>query len=188
MTEPTAHVLALDDDPEVRRLVAEYLSQNDLRVTAVATGAELAEAMAHHAIDLVVLDLRLQGEDGLQIARKLREASGIPILMLTGRAEDALIGERLTTLLDDPAEAPSDAVWRAQVLRGESFGRRKFRRPDGSTRVVDFAMRASRAGGTVLVLGVCVRDHGGARSQRAHEPAPLSTREFSGVSDSHERR
>src|SRR6185312_2572745 len=60
MTEPTAHVLALDDDPEVRRLVAEYLSQNDLRVTAVATGAELAEAMAHHAIDLVVLDLRLQ--------------------------------------------------------------------------------------------------------------------------------
>jgi len=89
MTEPTAHVLALDDDPEVRRLVAEYLSQNDLRVTAVATGAELAEAMAHHAIDLVVLDLRLQGEDGLQIARKLREASGIPILMLTGRAEEA---------------------------------------------------------------------------------------------------
>jgi PAS domain S-box-containing protein len=98
-------------------------------------------------------------------------------MALTGRAEDALIGERLTTLLDDPAEAPSDAVWRAQVLRGESFGRRKFRRPDGSTRVVDFAMRASRAGGTVLVLGVCVRDHGGARSQRAHEPAPLSTRE-----------
>ena len=89
MTEPTAHVLALDDDPEVRRLVAEYLSQNDLRVTAVATGAELAEAMAHHAIDLVVLDLRLQGEDGLQIARRLRESSTIPILMLTGRAEEA---------------------------------------------------------------------------------------------------
>jgi DNA-binding response OmpR family regulator len=89
MSEPAAHVLALDDDPAVRQLVAEYLSQNDLRVTTVATGKELTEAMARHTIDLVVLDLRLQGEDGLQIARKLREASGIPILMLTGRAEEA---------------------------------------------------------------------------------------------------
>src|SRR5262247_1903457 len=85
----SAHVLALDDDPAVRQLVAEYLSQNDLRVTAVATGKELTEAMARDAVDLVVLDLRLQGEDGLQIARKLREASGIPILMLTGLAEEA---------------------------------------------------------------------------------------------------
>jgi two-component system OmpR family response regulator len=85
----SAHVLALDDDPAVRQLVAEYLSQNDLRVTTVATGRELAEAMARDTIDLVVLDLRLQGEDGLQIARKLREASAIPILMLTGRAEEA---------------------------------------------------------------------------------------------------
>src|SRR5499426_1434500 len=85
----SAHVLALDDDPAVRQLVAEYLSQNDLRVTAVATGKELTEAMARDTVDLVVLDLRLQGEDGLQIARKLREASGIPILMLTGRAEEA---------------------------------------------------------------------------------------------------
>src|SRR5499426_4782438 len=85
----SAHVLALDDDPAVRQLVAEYLSQNDLRVTAVATGKELTEAMARDAVDLVVLDVRLQGEDGMQIARKLREQSGIPILMLTGRAEEA---------------------------------------------------------------------------------------------------
>jgi PAS domain S-box-containing protein len=96
---------------------------------------------------------------------------------LAGRPADALVGEQMTTLLDDPAEAPGDAAWRAQVLRGESFGRRRFRRPDGSTRVVDFAMRASRAGGTVLVLGVCLRDRGGGRSQRAHAPAPLSPRE-----------
>jgi PAS domain S-box-containing protein len=97
---------------------------------------------------------------------------------LAGRSADALTGERMTTLLDDPAEAPDDAVWRAQVLRGESFGRRRFRRPDGSTRVVDFAMRASRAGGTVLVLGVCVRDRGGGRrSEQAHEPVPLTKRE-----------
>ena len=96
---------------------------------------------------------------------------------LAGRSADALTGERITTLLDDPAEAPDDAVWRAQVLRGESFGRRRFRRPDGSTRVVDFAMRATRAGGTVLVLGVCIRNRAGGGSEPGHEPAPLTTRE-----------
>ena len=96
---------------------------------------------------------------------------------LAGRSADALTGERMTTLLDDPAEAPDDAVWRAQVLRGESFGRRRFRRPDGSTRDVDFAMRATGGGGTVLVLGVCIRNRAGRRSEPAHEPAPLTTRE-----------
>jgi DNA-binding response OmpR family regulator len=84
-----AHILALDDDPAVRQLVADYLGQNELRVTAVASGKELDAVMARETIDLVVLDLRLQGEDGLQIARRLREASAIPILMLTGRAEEA---------------------------------------------------------------------------------------------------
>jgi PAS domain S-box-containing protein len=96
---------------------------------------------------------------------------------LAGRSPDALTGERIDILLDDPAEAPEDAVWRAQVLRGESFGRRLIRRPDGSTRVVDFAMRATRAGGTVLVLGVCMHDRPGGRSERAHDPAPLTRRE-----------
>jgi len=97
--------------------------------------------------------------------------------VLAGRSADALAGERMTTLLDDPGQAPDDAAWRAQVLRGESAGHRRIRRPDGSTRVVDFAMRASRAGGTVLVVGVCVRDHGALRSDGAHEPAPLTKRE-----------
>jgi DNA-binding response OmpR family regulator len=83
------HVLALDDDPAVRQLVHDYLVENELRVTAVASGAELHAVMSRETIDLVVLDLRLQGEDGMQIARRLREASSIPILMLTGRADEA---------------------------------------------------------------------------------------------------
>jgi two-component system, OmpR family, response regulator len=85
----TAHVLALDDDPGIRQLVSDYLGENELRVTAVATGKELDAVMARETIDVVVLDVRLQGEDGLQIARRLRESSAIPILMLTGRAEEA---------------------------------------------------------------------------------------------------
>ena len=83
------HVLALDDDPAIRDLVSDYLAQNELRVTAVATGGELTAVMARETIDLVILDLRLPGEDGMQIARRLREESAIPILMLTGRAEEA---------------------------------------------------------------------------------------------------
>jgi two-component system OmpR family response regulator len=83
------HVLALDDDPSVRQLVRDYLVENELRVTAVATGAEFMAVMGSETIDLVVLDLRLQGEDGMQIARRLRETSSVPILMLTGRADEA---------------------------------------------------------------------------------------------------
>jgi two-component system, OmpR family, response regulator len=83
------HIVALDDDPQVRQLVVDYLGENELRVTAVPTGRELAAVMAREAIDLVILDLRLSGEDGMQIARRLRETSTLPILMLTGRSEEA---------------------------------------------------------------------------------------------------
>src|SRR4051812_30647150 len=83
------HILAIDDDPAVRRLLAEYLSSNDLRVTAVATGAEMSQALAAHAIDLVVLDLRLGEEDGMQLARKLREEGATPIIIVTGKQEEA---------------------------------------------------------------------------------------------------
>jgi two-component system OmpR family response regulator len=83
------HVLVVDDDPDVRALLLDYLADNELRVSAVATGQELADTMARDTVDLVVLDVRLKGEDGMQIARRLRETSAIPILMLTGRIEEA---------------------------------------------------------------------------------------------------
>ena len=63
------------------------------------------------------------------------------------------------------------------MLRGELFGRRRVRRPDGSTRIVEFAMRATRTGGTVLVLGVCVRERASAASPQAQTAAPLTVRE-----------
>jgi two-component system OmpR family response regulator len=90
MTSPAPpHILAIDDDPAMRKLVADYLGENDVRVTAVATGAEMAQALAQHAIDLVVLDLRLAAEDGMQLARKLREEGTIPIIIVTGKQEEA---------------------------------------------------------------------------------------------------
>jgi two-component system, OmpR family, response regulator len=89
-TSPVApHILALDDDAPVRQLVADYLSDNELRVTAVANGRQMQEVLARETIDLLILDLRLPGEDGMQIARRVREESGIPIIMLSGRSEEA---------------------------------------------------------------------------------------------------
>jgi len=85
----TGHILAVDDDPSVRKMISDYLTDNDLRVTALASGREIAEVMKTETIDLLVLDLRLPGEDGMQIARKLREESHLPIIMLTGRKDEA---------------------------------------------------------------------------------------------------
>ncbi len=87
--ETWPHVVAVDDDPAIRALLVDYLGANDLRVSAVSGSRELEALMAREVIDAIVLDVRLQGEDGMQIARRLRESSNVPILMLTGRAEEA---------------------------------------------------------------------------------------------------
>lgn len=85
-----AHVLAVDDDSSVRQMITDYLGDNEIRVTAVASSRQIAEVMARDTIDLVVLDLRLPGEDGMDVARKLREEfAGLPIILLTGRKEEA---------------------------------------------------------------------------------------------------
>ena len=83
------HVLAIDDDPVMRELIADYLGENDLRVTTVATGDEMARALSEHAIDVIVLDLGLAGEDGMELARKVRAVSTVPIIMLTGKKDEA---------------------------------------------------------------------------------------------------
>jgi two-component system, OmpR family, response regulator len=83
------HVLVVDDDPTIRELVSEYLGKNELKVTAVADGRSMQEVLADQVVDLVVLDLKLRGEDGMALARRLRDDSEIPIVMLTGRSEEA---------------------------------------------------------------------------------------------------
>ena len=83
------HVLVVDDDPALRELLQGYLAEADMRVSAVDNGRRLFEVFDQEAIDLVVLDLRLPGEDGLQLARQLRERAPVPVILLTGRAEEA---------------------------------------------------------------------------------------------------
>src|ERR1700728_1356982 len=83
------HILVVDDDPQIRELLQDYLTQNEMRVSVTSTGKEMSATLTEHAIDLVVLDLRVAGEDGMTLARKLREESAIPIVMLTGVRDEA---------------------------------------------------------------------------------------------------
>jgi two-component system, OmpR family, response regulator len=83
------HILVVDDDPQIRNLLQEYLTENALRVTVSSTGQQMAAILDDEAIDLVILDLRLAGEDGMAIARTLRDKSAIPIVMLTGVRDEA---------------------------------------------------------------------------------------------------
>ncbi len=83
------HILVIDDDPQIRALLQEYLAENGLRVSVASTGEEMARILSDEAVDLVILDLRLAGEDGMAIARSLRDQSAIPIVMLTGVRDEA---------------------------------------------------------------------------------------------------
>lgn len=83
------HILIVDDDPSIRELLTEYFAENGLRVSAAASGADMSSILEDAAIDLVVLDLRLAGEDGMEIARRLRSESVIPLIMLTGVRDEA---------------------------------------------------------------------------------------------------
>ena len=82
------HVLVVDDDPAIRDLVAEYLGDNDLRVTTCADGAAMGALLGKEVVDLVLLDLKLGAEDGMDLARRLRDESAIPIIMLSGRSDE----------------------------------------------------------------------------------------------------
>jgi two-component system OmpR family response regulator len=89
MMPAPSHVLVIDDDPSVRQMIADYLGDNDMQVTTLAGGQALPEVMARQTIDLLILDLKLPGEDGMQIARQLRADSDVPIIILTGRKDEA---------------------------------------------------------------------------------------------------
>jgi DNA-binding response OmpR family regulator len=87
--QPQPHILVVDDDPQIRELLQEYLAENALRVSGALNGAQMSQILADEAIDLVILDLRLAGENGMTIARTLRDQSAIPIIMLTGVRDEA---------------------------------------------------------------------------------------------------
>jgi two-component system OmpR family response regulator len=88
------HILIVDDQREICDLVQGYLTGEGYRVSTAHDGGEMRRTMAQGGVDLVILDLMLPGEDGLTLARSLREESSVGIIILTGRGEivDRIIG------------------------------------------------------------------------------------------------
>jgi two-component system OmpR family response regulator len=77
------HLLIVDDDPEICKLVGQFLEPHGFRVTTASDGTSMRDALARSSFDLVILDLMLPGESGLSLCRELRVTSGIPVIMLT---------------------------------------------------------------------------------------------------------
>jgi len=88
------HILIVDDQREICDLVQEYLSSEGYRVSTAHDGTGMRRVIAQEPVDLVILDLMLPGEDGLTLARSLRDESTVGIIILTGRGEtvDRIIG------------------------------------------------------------------------------------------------
>ena len=97
MNATADHILIVDDDRDIRDLLADYLTKQGLRCTVAGNGREMRMALDHHRIDLIVLDIMMPGEDGLSLCRGLRAGGphvATPVLMLTARGEemDRIVG------------------------------------------------------------------------------------------------
>ncbi len=140
------HVLALDDDPDLRDLLREFLPRHDLRATTVATGAEMLRVLEQEPVDILLIDLRLPNEDGLALARKVREKSSIPIIILTGKTDEADRVMGLELAADDYVTkpfSPRELVARVRAL---------LRRTQHDPRSAEAAPRAYRFAGWELNL------------------------------------
>jgi two-component system phosphate regulon response regulator OmpR len=92
--EPKHHIAVVDDETDLRSSVAEYLQLQGFVVSQAADGPELRAILAREAVDLVLLDLRMPGEDGLAVLRGVREHFGVPVIMVTAMGEpiDRIVG------------------------------------------------------------------------------------------------
>jgi len=156
--DTTPHILVVDDDREIRDLLARFLERHRIRVTAVRDGRDARRAWTNGHYHLVVLDLMLPGETGLDLARWMRTQSDVPIVMLTAMGEetDRIIGlelgaddyvpkpfnprellARIRAVLrraGDPAEHRTDPSARTLMFAGWALepGRRRLVNPDGA--------------------------------------------------------
>ena len=94
---PAVRILMVDDDPGIRDVVSEFLGRHGYTVESAGDAAEMEAALAHGAVDLVVLDVMLPGEDGLAICRRLAGPDGPAIIMLSAMGEetDRIVGLEL---------------------------------------------------------------------------------------------
>jgi len=130
------HLLLVDDERSIREPLAQYLSRNGFRVTAVESASEARVRLNANAIDLVILDIMMSGEDGLSLCRHIRETSEIPVILLTARTEetDRIVGLEMGA--DDyvlKPFSPRELVARIKVIfRRVATGGQRVTAPDGA--------------------------------------------------------
>src|SRR3970040_1042631 len=110
------HILVVDDDSRIRDLLARYLQDHGFRVTTAVDAASARACMRSLSFDLLILDVMMPLESGIDFARSLRNESHVPILMLTARAEPEQRIEGLETGVDDYLAKPFET--RALLIRG----------------------------------------------------------------------
>jgi two-component system, OmpR family, phosphate regulon response regulator OmpR len=136
------HILVVDDDSRIRDLLARYLHDHGYRVTTAIDAASARATMRSLAFDLLILDVMMPKESGIEFAKALREDSQVPILMLTARAEPEQRIEGLETGVDDYLAKPFDP--RELLLRVGNVLRRGTAAPSGEVRMGDFIFHVSR--------------------------------------------
>lgn len=101
-----AHLLVVDDDNRIRDLLTRYLGSHGFRVTAAADAADARRQIAGMAFDLLIIDVMMPGESGLELTQSLRRSLDVPILMLTARSETQERIEGLESGADDYLPKP----------------------------------------------------------------------------------
>ncbi len=133
------HILVVDDDAEIRTLLAAYLTKNGFKVSAVGDGRALWRALDGPHVDLIVLDLMLPGEDGLTVCRDLRSRRiDTPVVMLTARGDetDRIVGLEMGA--DDYLPKPFSArelLARIKVILRRARSLPVNLQPDGERRL-----------------------------------------------------
>ena len=126
--DDTPHILVVDDDTRLRGLLRKFLRENGFRVTTSSDATQARQVLEFFEFDLVVLDVMMPGESGLQLTSRLREISDMPILLLTamGESEDKINGLEIGA--DDYLSKPFEP--RELLARIRSILRRVSPRPE----------------------------------------------------------
>ena len=144
--DTSPHILVVDDDREIRDLLSRYLVKQGFRVSTAADGRDMRESLRDQAIDLIVLDLMLPGDDGLALCREVRARSAMPVIMLTARGDDVdrIVGLEMGA--DDYVAKPFNP--RELVARIRAVMRRAGESTGGLA-----GGRRDEAGGTLVFAG-----------------------------------
>ena len=142
-----AHIVVVDDEPELREMVEEYLVKQGFKITTAEDGPTMRHIVAEQAVDLVLLDVKMPGEDGLSLARFLREHPPVGIIMLTavGEVVDRIVGLEMGA--DDYISKPFDP--RELLARIKSVLRR-LSRAEAAERAAEQELAGIRFGKYVL--------------------------------------